>query len=383
MNRLYLVTGACGHVGNTLVKQLVANGEKVRGLVLPKEDDAPLAGLPVELVRGDVRDVKSLEPFFDGAGYDEVVCIHTAGIVSIASKFLQSVIDVNVKGTKNIVEMCLSYGVKRLVYTSSVHAIPELPEGEVIREVDHFEAADVVGLYAKSKARATQIVLDSVQRGLDAVIVHPSGIIGPNDYGKGHLTQLVVDYVNGKLGACVKGGYDFVDVRDVADGIVRAVDRGRCGECYILSNRYYSVQELLGQLQQVGNLKKIRCVLPKWFVNMVAPMAELYYKMRRTSPLFTRYSMHTLFSNANFSHEKADRELGYTTRSLKETLRDTVAFLERIGRQNACVCAAGLQTPRACCKLTLNQNHIQKMEGRFCGPLFFSRFACQGAGAVL
>ena len=168
MNRLYLVTGACGHVGNTLVKQLVANGEKVRGLVLPKEDDAPLAGLPVELVRGDVRDVKSLEPFFDGAGYDEVVCIHTAGIVSIASKFLQSVIDVNVKGTKNIVEMCLSYGVKRLVYTSSVHAIPELPEGEVIREVDHFEAADVVGLYAKSKARATQIVLDSVQRGLDA-----------------------------------------------------------------------------------------------------------------------------------------------------------------------------------------------------------------------
>ena len=194
MNRLYLVTGACGHVGNTLVKQLVANGEKVRGLVLPKEDTSPLAGLPdVELVRGDVRDIKSLEPFFDGAGYDEVVCIHTAGIVSIASKFLQSVIDVNVKGTKNIVEMCLSHGVKRLVYTSSVHAIPELPEGQVIREVDHFEAGDVVGLYAKSKARATQIVLDGVQRGLDAVVVHPSGIIGPNDYGKGHLTQLVVD----------------------------------------------------------------------------------------------------------------------------------------------------------------------------------------------
>lgn len=333
MNRLYLVTGACGHVGNTLVKQLVANGEKVRGLVLPKEDTSPLAGLPdVELVRGDVRDIKSLEPFFDGAGYDEVVCIHTAGIVSIASKFLQSVIDVNVKGTKNIVEMCLSHGVKRLVYTSSVHAIPELPEGQVIREVDHFEAGDVVGLYAKSKARATQIVLDGVRRGLDAVVVHPSGIIGPNDYGKGHLTQLVVDYVNGKLGACVKGGYDFVDVRDVADGILRAAERGRTGECYILSNRYYSVQELLGQLQQVGNLKKIRCVLPKWFVNMVAPLAELYYKIRRTSPLFTRYSMHTLFSNANFSHEKADRELGYTTRGLQETLRDTVAFLERIGR---------------------------------------------------
>ena len=92
------------------------------------------------------------------------------------------------------------------------------------------------------------------------------------------------------------------------------------------------MQELLGQLQQVGNLKKIRCVLPKWFVNMVAPLAELYYKIRRTSPLFTRYSMHTLFSNANFSHEKADRELGYTTRGLQETLRDTVAFLERIGR---------------------------------------------------
>ena len=329
MNRLYLVTGACGHVGNTLVKQLVANGEKVRGLVLPKEDTSPLAGLPdVELVRGDVRDIKSLEPFFDGAGYDEVVCIHTAGIVSIASKFLQSVIDVNVKGTKNIVEMCLSHGVKRLVYTSSVHAIPELPEGQVIREVDHFEAGDVVGLYAKSKARATQIVLDGVQRGLDVVVVHPSGIIGPNDYGKGHLTQLVVDYVNGKLGACVKGGYDFVDVRDVADGCIRAMEKGRSGECYILSNRHYEIRDVLKMVQKVYGGRRLP-VLPMWMARAAAPFMQAYAKMKKVRPLYTRYSLFALSSNDKFSHDKATIELGYRPRDLFQTIRDTVIWVSR------------------------------------------------------
>ena len=164
------------------------------------------------------------------------------------------------------------------------------------------------------------------------MVVHPSGILGPGDYGHGHLTQLVTDYLNGRLTACVKGGYDFVDVRDVAAGILAAADKGRKGECYILSNRFYSVRELLDTLHDVTGRKKIKTVLPLWFAKGTAPLAETYYKILRQPPLYTRYSLYTLTGNGRFSHEKADRELGYTTRDMQETLRDTAAFLVAQGR---------------------------------------------------
>lgn len=332
MNRLFLVTGACGHVGNTLVKSLLNNHENVRALALANEDTTSLKNCKVDLFYGDVRDKKSLQPFFDTKGFDEVFCIHCAGIVSISSTYDQRVYDVNVLGTQNIVDLCIENKITRLVYISSVHAIPEQPAQCVISEIDSFCADEVIGLYAKTKSQATQIVLDGVKRGLDAVVVHPSGIIGPNDFVPGHSTQLVMDYLNGDLSACIKGGYDFVDVRDVAEGVIAAAKKGRKGECYILSNRFYSVSDLLEMLRQITGLNKIKVVLPKWFVKLIAPLAEVYYKIRNAKPLFTSYSLHTVVSNTRFSHDKANRELGYSPRDIKKTLVDTVAFLVRSGR---------------------------------------------------
>ncbi len=258
--------------------------------------------------------------------------IHCAGIISIAGAFDQRVVDVNVGGTKNILDECLERGVARLVYVSSVHAIPEGNGKEQIVEIKDFAPEKVRGLYAKTKSMATALVMQAQKLGLDAVIVHPSGIIGPGDYAGGHMTQLVEDYLNGALSACVAGGYDFVDVRDVADGIVAAALKGRRGEGYILSNRFVSVKELLTTLQEITGLQKIRCQLPRWFVNMVAPLAEGYYKLRKAKPLFTRYSVSTLVSNANISHAKAAAELGYAPRDIRETIRDTVEFLKTQGR---------------------------------------------------
>jgi dihydroflavonol-4-reductase len=332
MQRLYIVTGACGHLGNTLVKKLIAQGERVRGLVLPNESTLPLDGVDIELVKGDVRDKASLKPLFDNDRQNEVIVIHAAGIVTVASKYVKNVVDVNVMGTKNIVEMCLENNVTKLVYISSVHALPELPGKHVISEINSFNPDAVVGLYAKTKAQATQIVLDSCKQGLNAVVVHPSGIIGPNDYGNGHLTQMIIDYLNGGLTASIKGGYDFVDVRDVANGIIAAIKHGRSGECYILSNRFFTVIELLNQLHEISGKRKIKTILPKWFAKISAPLAEFYYKLLRQSPLFTSYTLYTLYSNSSFSHEKADKELGYTARDMKSTLTDTIDFLRQQGR---------------------------------------------------
>lgn len=329
MQRLYIVTGAAGHLGNTIVRDLCRMGETVRCFVMPNDTSPALDGLKVETVHGDICALPELEPLFTDTEKFETIVIHAAGIVSIATKFDQNVYDVNVNGTINLIEQCQKHRVKRLVYISSVHAIPEQPDCQLIRETKVFDPEAVVGLYAKTKAEATKHVLDSVKDGLDCVVIHPSGIGGPNDYGHGHFKQLVMDFIDGRLTAFISGGYDFVDVRDVSKGIIAAVDKGRTGECYILSNRFVSVRELLHLLAELSDKKRLKTVLPLWFAKLTAPLAELWYHFKKQKPLYTRYSLYTLGSNSNFSHQKAVTELGYTTRSLRETLADTIVFLEQ------------------------------------------------------
>lgn len=331
MQTRYLVTGAAGHLGNTVVQALHAQNKRVRALVMPHELELARRRLPqeAEIVTGNVCDPESLAPFFENAEGCAQIVIHAAGIVTITAKPDPRVYEVNVNGTRNIVNLCQQNRVAKLIYVSSVHAIPELPQGETIGEIDAFDPQKVYGAYAKTKAEATQIVLDAAQSGLFACVVHPAGILGPFDYeGRNHATQMVQDYIEGRLVACVRGGYDFVDVRDVAAGIIACSERGRSGECYILSNKYYPVHEIMQTLHEITGKPRVKTVLPLWFAKLTAPLAELYYKMLRQPPLFTRYSLYTLESNSLFSYAKAAKELNYAPRPLKESLADTVAWMQ-------------------------------------------------------
>ena len=324
MDKLYLVTGGTGHLGNIIINKLSVAGCNVRALILPGES---ISGCKESFV-GDVRDRESLRPFFSNAEYHELIVIHTAGIVSISSEYNRNVYDVNVNGTKNIVDLCQEYGVSKLIYVSSVHAIPEMPMGQMIIETKNFSPEKVKGLYAKTKAEATAYVLDAQEK-LHVNIVHPSGICGPYDYRKGYLTALITDYCNGGLVAIIRGGYDFVDVRDVADGIISCCEKGKKGECYILSNKYFSIQEIVYMLYEITKKKEIKLNLPLWFAMLTSPLAELYYKILGKPPLYTSYSLYTLQSNSYFSHEKAEKELGYSVTDMKKTLSDTVEWLNR------------------------------------------------------
>ncbi len=326
---LYIVTGAMGHLGNTIVRKLLEQGKEVRGLALPGERGPVFAEPDVKIIRGDVRSPLSLAQLFSNPDGRELIVIHTAGIVTIAGKYQKKVYDVNVTGTKNVVDLCVKHHVKKLVYISSVHAIPEPPKGQVIAEVHRFPPDSVNGLYAKTKAEATQYVLDSVQRGLDASVIHPSGIIGPYDYGHGHLTQLILDYLDGRLTACVRGGYDFVDVRDVADAVIACTVLGKAGECYICSGGYHPIAEVLEMLHEATGKKEVKTILPMWFAKASAPLAEAYYKLRRQPPLYTSYSLYTLGSNSQFSNRRASERLGFVTRPIQETLKDTVEWLAK------------------------------------------------------
>ena len=327
MKEIYIVTGANGFLGNNIVRKLLEKNLDVRCLVLPEDEAEALEGLNCKIYRGDVTKKETLEEIFNVDSETLLYVIHCAAIVYIKSKYNPKVMEVNYNGTKNIVEKVLEKNAK-LVYVSSVHAIKEKPNGEKMSEITDFDENKVTGLYAKSKARTAKMVLEQVKaKGLNACIVHPSGIIGPGDYSDTHLTQLIIDIANGSLKACVKGGYDFVDVRDVADGVISACKNGKKGECYILSNRYVGVKELVDIISQAAGVKKIKTILPMWIAKVTAPLSEMYYKIRKEPPLYTSYSLYTLTSNSNFSNEKAKKELGFKNRSMEETIADTVKWL--------------------------------------------------------
>lgn len=337
MNKLYLITGANGHLGSTILRMLQKGRAETRGLVLPGEMGALQDH--VRYIQGNVCDKQSLEPLFQGIEGREAILIHLAGIVDISDQASQKMYDVNVGGTRNIVELCREHRVKRLVYVSSVHAIPEKDKMQVLQEVRHFSDKDVVGGYAKTKALATQIVLDAAKEGLDAVVVHPSGILGPYGSSGNHLVQLVKDYMGGKLPACVNGGYDFVDVRDVAGGCLAAAEKGRRGECYILSNRHYEIKDVLGMVKKLQGGRKLP-VLPMWMARAAAPLLEWVAKCRKERPLYTKYSLYTLHSNDRFSHDKATQELNYHPRDLYQTIWDTIRWLRGRDQENKARSAA-------------------------------------------
>lgn len=325
MKKLYIVTGAGGHLGGTIIRQLQKEPVQVRGLLYGKEKREDMGN--VHYYRGDVRKVDSLRPLFSGCGDMETYVIHTAGIIDISSHVSLGVYDVNVGGTKNILSLCREYPVKRLVYVSSVHAIPRQKRGTVTKETEMFSPDYVTGGYAKTKAEATRAVLKAAEEGLDVVVVHPSGILGPYDRSGNHLVQMVSEYLRGTLPACVKGGYDFVDVRDVASGCLLAAEKGRKGECYILSDKYCEIREVLDIAGEVSGKKKLP-VLPLWMAKLAAPFMQLHSRRKKQRPLYTAYSLHVLGSGERFSHKKATEELGYSPRDLRLTIRDMVADMQ-------------------------------------------------------
>lgn len=330
MEALYLVTGATGNLGSNVTSQLLDAGKKVRALVLP--NDPGLHHMPsgVETAYGDIMCTNDLEKFFEAPEGTELYCIHCAGIVTTQWEFSQKIYDINVEGTRNVVNQCVKAHVKRFVYISSVHAIPVLPKGQTMTEVTSFNPDSIVGFYGKTKAAASQIVMDAVHNsGLDASIIFPSGLCGPNDYAGGHITQLLLDSCNGKLPAGIEGGFDFVDVRDVAGGIVACCERGRNGEGYILGNRYFTIREVLHDISQASGIHEIRHMLPFYVARLFVPAFALYYKIKKQKPLFTKYSLYTLSCNAKYSSEKAKRELGYRTRPFIQTISDALAWLRK------------------------------------------------------
>ena len=325
---MYLVTGATGFLGRTIVESLVRQGSRVRALVLHGDPCAKLLPPEADTVEGDVTARDSLAAFFAGAG--ESTCVlHCAGIISVASRPGQRIYRVNVEGTRNIVALCREHGVGRLVHVSSVHAIPEQPKGTVITGQCTFSPELVRGDYAKTKATATALVLQAAQEGLNASVVFPSGLIGPGDVLGGSFTSMVRAFMAGKLPLAVNGGYDFVDVRDVARGVLDCAARGTAGKGYILSGEYMSIPRILQCVGQAAGISRRPLCLPLWMARLAAPCYERYCLKRRLPLFFTPYSVEVLASNGCFSRAAAAEAFDYVPRPLEESLRDMAAWIRQ------------------------------------------------------
>lgn len=339
-NRYYLVTGAAGFLGSHVCSQLLEAGCRVRALVLPNDPAVRFVPQQAEVVLGDLTSEASLAPFFAVPQGCTSVVIHCASMVSVDPAYSEKLMAVNVGGTRNVITQVLAHPeCEKMVYVSSTGAIPERPMGTKIREVDKFDPYDpakVVGAYAQSKAKATQMVLDAVHvMGLKACVVHPSGILGPNDHALGETTRTLLQIIRGEMPLGIQGSFNLCDVRDLAAGTIAAVDKGRIGQCYILANQPVTLKQLCDMLHETCHSKSIPLYLPLGLADKLAKGLEKQARFTGKKPLMTTFSVYNLARNNDFDDTKARQELGYTTRPYQQTIHDEVQWMQHEGLLDA------------------------------------------------
>lgn len=328
MSAVYLVTGATGNLGSNIVKMLVEDNQKVRALVRQNSISKLYPG--VEPVIGDLQDDKSLDGFFARGDEEDLYVIHCASVVTIDPDFNQMVYDVNVTGVKTLVAKSIAAKVKRFVYISSIGAIPELPHGNAIKEVTHFDPDKVVGYYSKTKAMASQAVMDAINNdGLDGCLIFPSGIIGPYDYGYSMTTQNVISVAKGEVPFAIDGTFNAVDVRDLAQAIISCTVQGVKGEGYILANELISMREFYGEISRAANVAPVKLFLNPRVALLLAAMMKVVSKFTGKPAQLTSFMIYNLTRNNNFDTSRAKERLGFNPRPIRDTIDDEVAWLKQ------------------------------------------------------
>lgn len=324
MEKLSVVTGANGYLGYALVNELTEKGEKVRLAMLFDCDDLDEFGC--EKIIGDVCDPDYLLKAFEGA---ETV-YHVAGIVDITGERDKLVWNVNYQGTVNVVEACKKCGVKNLVYVSSVDCVKVTEDMHPIREFTSYNQDEIEGAYGKSKAAASQFVIDSNCDELKTVVVQPSCVIGPNDIYHTNSVCTMIDLYNKGIFIISLGfgGYNFVDVRDVAKGMIGAAENGEGGESYFLSGESLTVDEFIRTLAKINGKKPPKKKLGKKTMLNLCPAIGVVFKVMKWPPVLTKFSINKICENCDFTYEKAAKAFGYSPMSAEESLRDTVKWLK-------------------------------------------------------
>jgi len=319
-----LITGGTGLLGNNIIRRLLARGEAVRALVRPGRDLRPLADLKVEIVRGDVRDAAAVSQAVREA--DTVV--HAAAIVHIGRRGMSQQRATNVEGTRNVALAALRESA-RLLLVSSVDALGASTAG---RPADEETPGPVVDYcpYAVTKWEAEQVVLGLVSRGLDAVIVNPGFVLGPWDWTPSS-GRMLLQVARGLGRLAPRGANTFCDARDVADGILAAIRRGRCGKRYILTGDSLSYLEAWRLFAELSSASPPRGEAGPLLLSLVGRVGDLWALLSRREGDVNSAATAMAQLHRSYSNERARRELGYSTRDVRESAKDAYDWFRSHG----------------------------------------------------
>ena len=322
--KMIIVTGATGHIGNVLVRKLLAQGETVGIVSRSRRQEQALAGLQYTLFEGDLSDVDFLTRTFAQAQQ----VYHLAGLISILPNQLTELTQTNIVGTQNVLTACRASGVQRLVYTSSTHTFRELPHGTALTEVVEDDLTKVDGDYAVTKIKATQAVFEAARAGLNVVVVFPSGVTGPFDFKPSEMGGRIQQFLRGWLPFRVEGAYNFVDVRDVANGLIAAMQHGVSGEGYCLCGYSVTVRALFEAAAAAQGKGRRTFAIPYSVAYLSAQVLEVFAKTFSFAPTFTTYALRVLRSNSDISFAKAHQAFGYSPRPITTAITDYVRWVE-------------------------------------------------------
>ncbi len=326
-----LVTGGTGFVGANLVRELIADGHRVRVLARAGGDRRALDGAKVEIVEGDLLDPGSLRAAVAGARH----VYHVAADYRLWAPDPRALYRANVDGTRHLLAAAVEAGAERIVYTSTVGAIGIPKDGTPGDETTPVSLADMVGAYKASKFLAERVADEFAARGAPVVIVNPSAPIGPWDVKPTPTGQMIVDFLNGKMIGSVDTGLNVVHVRDVARGHILAAEKGRVGERYILGHRNLSLLEIFRMLSALTGVPTPRFRVPYAIAWLAAAAMEGVSKLTRRPPAVPLTAVRMARKRMFFSAAKAIRDLGLPQTPAETALSDAVAWFTAHGYANA------------------------------------------------
>lgn len=310
------VTGASGHIGNCLIRELKKQGAGIRVLVHNFRGDLDV--MDIEIIQGNLLEPESLNNLCDGVD----VVFHLAAQIAINNRKSAEVYETNVTGTRNMLKAAIQQRVKKFIHFSSIHAFRSEPADKMLDESRTLVESKKT-IYEFTKAESEREVMKALKEGLNAVILNPTAVIGPFDDRGSLLGQALLKIYRNKLPFLVSGGYNWVDVRDVVSASIQAIESGRTGEKYILSGKFCSLTELSAMMSKISGCK-IPVLVPVSLARLACPFFQAYASITKKEPLYTFQSLNILANSpVNISNAKARKELAYSPRPLETTLRDT------------------------------------------------------------
>jgi len=321
------LTGANGHLGANLLRRLVHDGEQVRVLLRPESDNSTVDGLPVERIFGDLRNLKSTAAAVRGASH----IYHVAAKVSTVDHHPREVYECNVIGTRNLLRAAAEAGVTKVVVSGSLSATGHVPQTPCDESVP-FDPFQKHLPYSISKSFVEHECLKAAVDGLEVVVAVSCAILGPWDFKPSRMGRVLVDFANRRMKAYVPGGFEFVSARDIVEGHILAMRKGRSGQKYIFSTRFLTVDELMDIYEQVtGQARPPVRVPPALMAGLAGVSSFILNRLFPSVPQrFTPAAIRFLRMQRRASCEKARRELGYQPTSIVDAIQQAYDwFVER------------------------------------------------------